>query len=162
MYNSCRLFCLLLVLGVAWPPSDLANAQSGSAAAFPKSTLSIQTADQKYKFSIEIAKTERQQRQGLMFRRQLAPDAGMLFVYAAPQVLTMWMKNTYIPLDMLFIAPNGRIVQIVQRTVPGSLQTISSGEAAIAVLEVNGGTVSRLKIKKGDWVKHPTFGSNPK
>ena len=95
-----------------------------------------------------------------MFRRHLAADAGMLFIYPAPQVLTMWMKNTYLPLDMLFIASDGRIVQIVQRTVPRSLQIISSGEIAIAVLEVNGGTVSRLKIKKGARVKRPAFGSD--
>ena len=162
MNKLSQLCILLLVFGASWPLADIANAQSGISGTFPKSSLSIQTGEKTHKFSIEIAKTERQQRQGLMFRRHLAPDAGMLFVYPAPQVLTMWMKNTYIPLDMLFIAANGHIVQIVERTVPGSLQTISSGEAAIAVLEVNGGTASRLKIKKGDRVIHSTFGFGSK
>ena len=69
----------------------------------------------------------------------------------------MWMKNTYIPLDMLFINASGRIVNIVERTVPGSLETISSVERAMAVLEVNGGTTSRLKIQKGDRVRHRAF-----
>jgi uncharacterized protein len=159
MYNWFRLFVLMTALGVPSLDQNVVLAQSIVAGEFSKSSLSIQTEDKIHKFSIEVAQTDRQQRQGLMFRRQLAADAGMLFIYSAPQVLTMWMKNTYLPLDMLFIAPDGRIVQIVKRTVPGSLQVISSGESAIAVLEVNGGTTSRLKIKKGDWVKHAAFGA---
>ncbi|MGB0575376.1 MAG: DUF192 domain-containing protein [Alphaproteobacteria bacterium] len=159
MYNLCRLVMLILVIGVGSLSDFSAQAQSTVAGDFAKSTLTIQTTAKEHKFSIEIAKTDRQQRQGLMFRRHLAADAGMLFIYSAPQILTMWMKNTYLPLDMLFIAANGEIVEIVERTVPGSLQTISSGQAAIAVLELNGGTTSRLGIKKGDRVKHPTFGS---
>ena len=160
MYNWFRLFVLIIVLGVGPLYQNIVQAQSIAASEHSKSKLVIQTAEKAHKFSLEVAKTDRQQRQGLMFRRHLAADAGMLFIYPTPQVLTMWMKNTYLPLDMLFIASDGRIVQIVQRTVPRSLQIISSGEIAIAVLEVNGGTASRLKIKKGDRVKHPTFGSD--
>ena len=159
MYNWFRLFVLMMVLGVWSLYQNIGQAQSIAASEFSKSTLSIHTAEKTHKFSLQVAKTDRQQRQGLMFRRHLAADAGMLFIYPAPQVLTMWMKNTYLPLDMLFIASDGRIVQIVQRAVPRSLQIISSGEIAIAVLEVNGGTVSRLKIKKGDRVKHSAFGT---
>ena len=157
MYNLFRLFVLITAIGVASLYQNTAEAQSIVAGDFARSTLNIETDENTHTFSVEIAKTDRQQRQGLMFRRQLAADAGMLFIYPAPQVLTMWMKNTYLPLDMLFIASDGRIVRIVKRTVPGSLQIISSGDSAIAVFEVNGGTTSRLKIKKGDRVNHPAF-----
>jgi len=160
MYNWFRLFTLMTALSVPSLSQNFVQAQSIVAGEFSRSSLTIQTAEKTHSFTLEIAKTDRQQRQGLMFRRQLAADAGMLFIYPAPQVLSMWMKNTYLPLDMLFIAPDGRIVQIAERTVPESLQIISSGKVAIAVLEVNGGTVSRLKIKKGDLVKHPAFGSS--
>ncbi|NKB21068.1 MAG: DUF192 domain-containing protein [Alphaproteobacteria bacterium] len=160
MNNLFRLFGLIALIGIVFANGNIVVGQSAVTSDFAKSSLSIQTAKSSHKFTIEIATTERQQRQGLMFRRRLAADAGMLFIYSASQVLTMWMKNTYLPLDMLFIASDGRIVRIVQRTVPGSLQTISSGEAAIAVLELNGGTASRLKIKRGDTVMHSAFGSD--
>jgi len=160
MNNWFRRFVLMTALSVGALSQDFVQAQSIVAGEFSKSSLTIQTAEKTHKFTLEIAKTDRQQRQGLMFRRHLAADAGMLFTYPAPQVLTMWMKNTYLPLDMLFIASDGRIVQIVERTVPESLQIISSEKVAIAVLEVNGGTVSRLKIRRGDLVKHPAFGSS--
>ena len=92
-----------------------------------------------------------------MFRRELPRDAGMLFIYDAEATLTMWMKNTYLPLDMLFIAADGSIINIAERTVPQSMQIISSRGAALAVLEVNGGTVSRLGIAVGDRVRHSAF-----
>ena len=92
-----------------------------------------------------------------MYRRRLASNGGMLFIFPSVKVLNMWMKNTYLPLDMLFIDASGRIVNIVERTVPGSLEAISSVERAMAVLEVNGGTTSRLKIQKGDRVRHRAF-----
>ena len=94
-----------------------------------------------------------------MFRRELAPDAGMLFDFKEVEPVAMWMKDTYLPLDMLFIARDGRIVHIAERTVPFSLATISSGEPVLAVLELNSGTASRLKIKPGDRVIHPIFGN---
>ena len=116
--------------------------------------------DGKHAFTVEIAKTPRQQAQGLMFRRRLAADAGMLFLYAQPQIIRMWMKNTFIPLDMIFIGADGRIVSVVERTIPQSLETVSSAKPANAVLEVNGGTVSRLGIRPGDRVRHPAFGTD--
>src|SRR3546814_14529348 len=81
----------------------------------------------------------------------------MLFVYSQPRRVSMWMKNTLIPLDMLFIAPDGRIESIVKRAVPHSLATISSRGKVRAVLELNGGTVDRLGIRPGDRVVHPIF-----
>ena len=94
---------------------------------------------------------------GLMHRRSLAPDGGMLFIYTKELRQSMWMKNTLIPLDMLFIRQNGRIAHIHERAVPGSLATISSRGRVLAVLELRGGTVARLGIRKGDRVVHSIF-----
>ena len=127
---------------------------------FERDVLSIETADgQRHRLEVELALTGEQHAQGLMFRRSLAEDAGMLFLYSGAGVLSMWMKNTPVPLDMIFIAPDGRIVDIAERTVPYSLETVSSRFAASAVLEVNGGTVARLGIRPGDRVLHRAFGS---
>lgn len=109
-------------------------------------------------FEVELALTPGQQAQGLMYRRDLAADAGMLFLYARDEPVSMWMKNTLIPLDMLFLARDGRIVHLKERAVPGSLQSISAHEAVAAVLELNGGTVQRLKLGVGDRVLYPALG----
>lgn len=123
--------------------------------------LAVETGSGSHTFRVEIARTPGEQAQGLMFRRKLAPGAGMLFVHESEQLLSMWMKNTYIPLDMLFIGSDGRIVHIAERTVPHSEAIISSGGPAIAVLELNGGTASRLKIKPGDVVKSSALAVRP-
>ena len=94
-----------------------------------------------------------------MFRRSLAPDAGMLFDYKQPTVATMWMRNTLIPLDMLFVDGKGRIVNIHERAVPESLDVIAAAAPVRAVIELNGGTAERLGIKPGDQVVHPIFGN---
>ena len=88
------------------------------------------TAKGRHRFKLEMALTEKQQQRGLMFRRSLAPDAGMLFDYGSPQIITMWMRNTLIPLDMIFIGADGRIINIAERAVPGSLTAIASAGAA--------------------------------
>ncbi len=140
----------------------LLSAFGGRAAdlvSFAKSSLTIETAKGRYPLSVELALTEAQHGRGLMFRRKMAADAGMLFDYKFPQRITMWMKNTPIPLDMLFIAADGRIVNIVQRTVPFSETVIPSRGKVRAVLEINGGTAQRLGIKPGDRVIHPIFGA---
>jgi uncharacterized membrane protein (UPF0127 family) len=134
-------------------------AQLPSVQTFDKSALEIRAAAGSHRFTVELAQTSEQQTQGLMFRRRMAADAGMLFVYAEPTTARFWMKNTYIPLDMLFIAADGRIVGLAERTVPLSLETVSSEVPVIAVLELNGGTASRLKIRVGDRVIHPALGT---
>lgn len=113
----------------------------------------------RHRFRVEIARTGEQQAQGLMFRTALAADAGMLFDYPQPTHVAIWMKNTLIPLDVIFIGRDGRIVRIYERAVPLSLATMASGEPVRAVLEVNGGTAERLSIRPGDRVVHPMFGS---
>jgi hypothetical protein len=122
-----------------------------------KEPLKIETAAGAHAFTVEMATTSDQQAIGLMHRRQMAADAGMLFVYPAGSRIAMWMKNTLIPLDMLFIGPDGRIKHLVERTVPMSTELIGSNGPVRAVLELNAGTASRLGIKVGDRVRHPVF-----
>ena len=136
-----------------------AAARAQQLATFSKSKLVIETAKGKFPFDIELALTPPQMEQGLMFRRSLAADAGMLFDYGDPQPIAMWMKNTLIPLDMIFIGKNGGIVDFRERAVPMSLDTIEPKVPARAVLEVNAGTVNRLGLRVGDAVHHAFFGN---
>lgn len=124
---------------------------------FDTASLSVASRSGRHRFTVEVARSPGQHARGLMFRRRMARNAGMLFLYKRPAPVQMWMKNTLIPLDMIFIAADGRIVRIAERAVPQSLETISSGVPVIAVLELNGGTVSRLKIAVGDRIVHPAF-----
>lgn len=142
--------------------SGTAYAQSPSGlVTFPRAPLGIETRDGKrHRFKVEVASSAEERAQGLMFRRTLAPDAGMLFDFGRTEPVAMWMKNTLIPLDMLFIASDGAVVNIAQRTVPGSLTPIPSAKPVRFVLELAGGTASRLGIKPGDKVLHSLFGSS--
>ncbi|HXP32171.1 MAG TPA: DUF192 domain-containing protein [Stellaceae bacterium] len=139
--------------------SLLAVAARADLASFDKSSITLDTAAGPQRFSVELALTPQQQEQGLMYRRALPADGGMLFVFPADQTATFWMRNTLIPLDMLFIAADGRIADIHERAVPLSEATISSKVPVRAVLEVNGGTVRRLAIKRGDVVHSAVFGN---
>lgn len=151
---------LLLALWVG-----MATVVAGPAEAmerFATSSLSVETGSGRvYRFTVELALTPQQQAQGLMFRESMAPDAGMLFVYSHPQTAAFWMKNTLIPLDMLFIAPDGRVVNIHERAVPHSEDAIRSDGPVLGILEINGGMANRLGIRPGDRVRHPVFGSPP-
>lgn len=151
-----RILSLFILLAVWAAP---ALAQSGPLVAFGTGELNIETAaGGNHTFQVEIAETSDQRAQGLMFRRQMAAEAGMLFLFEGSlQERAMWMKNTLIPLDMLFIDEAGKIVRIEQRTVPHSLRAIRSGQPVAAVLELNAGTTSRLAINPGDRVIHPAF-----
>ena len=124
---------------------------------FPKAELTIVSSSGPHKFAVEVAKTPGQMEQGLMFRRSMAADAGMIFDYGAPSMASMWMKNTLIPLDMLFVDARGRVINIRERAIPGSLDPIGAAAPARAVIELNGGTAARLGIKAGDQVIFPIF-----
>jgi uncharacterized protein len=124
---------------------------------FPHGKLEIAAGKKTITFDIWLADTPQRMSQGLMFVRSLAPQRGMLFVHEAPLELGMWMKNTYIPLDMVFIDARGRIQQIVAQTTPHSLETIRSNSPALAVLEIGGGEAQRLGLKPGQRVSHPAF-----
>jgi uncharacterized membrane protein (UPF0127 family) len=119
---------------------------------FPRTTLEIHSGKETHTFNIWLAQTEQQQQQGLMFVRDLPPDRGMLFLSAAPRVFTMWMKNTYIPLDMVFIAPDHRIAKIAANTTPHSLDIISSDVAVAGILELKAGEAARRSLHAGDRV----------
>jgi len=124
---------------------------------FDRTALEIEAKSGKHRFDIELALTPEQQSQGLMYRQRLAADAGMLFLYDSEQPLLMWMANTFIPLDMVFIGADGRIRKIAERTIPHSTATIGSDGPALAVLELNGGTAARLGIGVGDRVLYSAF-----
>jgi uncharacterized membrane protein (UPF0127 family) len=127
---------------------------------FEQDRLTVVTEDgERHDFRVELARTPEQQSQGLMYRRSLDADAGMLFVYRPPRHVSMWMKNTLIPLDMLFIDADGRVVRVAERTVPMSTETIESGRRVKGVLELNGGTADRLGIEPGARILHPAFGA---
>ena len=119
---------------------------------FAKGELTIETAQGAKKFAVELATDEAQRAQGLSYRMRLGPDAGMLFIYQHEQPMAMWMKDTILPLDMVFIGADGRIRNIQQRAVPNSLAIIPSDGPVKAALELNAGTVERLGIKPGDRV----------
>ena len=119
----------------------------------------VVTAKGRFLFTVEVAETLAQRRQGLQHRKNLAAGAGMLFDYKRVQPVAMWMKNTIIPLDMLFIDGAGRVVNVARDTVPFSLVTIPSAAPVRAVLEVNAGTARRLGIRPGDQVLHGIFGN---
>lgn len=144
-----RRFAVVLLLVLPLPVA---------AAGFSK--LSVHNAEgRSLAFTVEMAQTPEEAAIGLMNRPSLAADAGMLFDFGHDQPIAMWMKNTLIPLDMIFIDGNGRITGIAERTVPMSLTTIPSPGPVRAVLEVNGGTAERLHIHIGDKVEHAIFHS---
>lgn len=100
----------------------------------------------RHRFRVEVAATEAEQSRGLMYRTELAPDAGMLFPFPAPKIASFWMKNTLIPLDILFVRGDGSLDRIAENTTPGSLEPVVSGAEVAAVLELPGGTAARLGI----------------
>jgi hypothetical protein len=140
---------------VAALPEGRANAANGDD--FPRSTLEIRSAQGRQSFSIRIADTPERQELGLMYETRLPADEGMLFPQDEPRVVSMWMKNTYIPLDMLFIDSQGRIACLLENTAPQSLAILSCPKPVKAVLEIGGGESAGRGIKVGDRVLHGIF-----
>jgi uncharacterized membrane protein (UPF0127 family) len=162
------LLASTLLLGVAHatdtPKAAQDDAPKVTAAdldrAFRRSTLQIATPDARlHHFNIWIADDDQHRARGLMFVRQLGADDGMLFIYDEPHPLAMWMKNTYIPLDMLFVGADGKVMRVQANTEPLSLKTIESGGPALGVIELAAGTAARLKITPGAQIMHPAFGT---
>ncbi|MFD2262529.1 DUF192 domain-containing protein [Lacibacterium aquatile] len=151
MSQITRLFVFLALV--------LSPLAASAQAVFPRDSLAIESGGKRVTFQVELAESPEQRAQGLMYRKSMAPDAGMLFVEPGEREQLMWMKNTLIPLDMLFIRADGTIHSIHERAVPRSEATIASRGAVKSVLELNGGTVSRLGIKPGDKVIYKAFGT---
>jgi uncharacterized protein len=120
--------------------------------------LAIVTASGTHEFSVEVMRTGPELEHGLMFRRFLPPDRGMLFDFKTERPVMMWMKNTYLPLDMVFIAKSGRVVGIAENAEPLSEKIIPSGAPTYGVLELNAGTAAKIDLKLGDEVRHALFG----
>ncbi len=150
-----RRIALLLPLLVL--TSILAGAHGAHSQNYATASLTIESSGGPHRFTVELAATPAQMEQGLMFRQELAPDAGMLFDFKQPTMATMWMRNTLIPLDMLFVDARGRIVNIHERAVPQSDAIIAAAAPVRAVIELNGGTAALLGIKPGDRVIYPIF-----
>nr|WP_204165347.1 DUF192 domain-containing protein [Methylobacterium radiodurans] len=119
--------------------------------------LTIATRAGPQRFDVEVMRNDADRARGLMFRRSMAPNHGMLFDFERVEPVAMWMKNTYLPLDMLFIRADGTVARVAADTEPLSTATILSGEPVLAVLELNAGTAARLGIRPGDRVEHPLF-----
>jgi uncharacterized membrane protein (UPF0127 family) len=142
----------------------LAGGLAGPLAAkdLPTASLVIETkAGQQHRFTVELAVSNAEQTRGLMYREKLEADAGMLFLYDAPLIASFWMKNTLIPLDMIFIEANGTVANIHANAVPGDLKAISSLKPVTGILEINGGLAAQLGIQAGDRVRYRAFGTAP-
>ena len=133
-----------------------AGCQTGSPANAASSQaltpVTITTSGASHVFRVELARTEAEQERGLMYRPSVPADGGMLFPFAIPRVASFWMKNTQVPLDMLFIRTDGSIARIAANTVPLSLTPVTAGEPVGAVLEIAGGRAAELGIEEGDKV----------
>jgi len=147
-----------LLLAVLLLAPLAARAQTTAQPELPKEKLTIVTRDgQRHDFNVEMALTPDQQTVGLMFRKEVPPDGGMLFDWGTPRESTMWMRNTVSSLDMIFINADGTIRRIAENTVPESLATISSGGPVRATLELAAGMARRLGIHVGDKVEQRLF-----
>jgi uncharacterized protein len=127
----------------------------GGGLAASTGTLVLKTATGDHNFTIEVATTDQERAIGLMFRRSLPENGGMLFIYDPPQTATMWMKNTLIPLDMVFISAEGKVHRIESHTEPFSTTVIPSEGEVVGVLELNAGEADKIGLKRGDKVVYP-------
>jgi uncharacterized membrane protein (UPF0127 family) len=146
--RSLAVMVLSALLALSW---------HGTASAAEIQPLEIVTKSGVKMFSVEMAVTEKERETGLMYRKELADGRGMLFDFTPEQNVSMWMKNTFLSLDMVFIDGNGRVLRIAENTEPQSLKIISSGGPAKGVLEVIAGTAKKYGIVPGDQVVHPLF-----
>ncbi|OHD05446.1 DUF192 domain-containing protein [Sphingopyxis sp. RIFCSPHIGHO2_12_FULL_65_19] len=147
MRAICTALALALALPMAACSSDASNtSNAGEDAGVATIPVTITMAGKAHAFNVEVARTDAEQDRGLMFRTSLPADGGMLFPFQKPRIGSFWMKNTLIPLDMIFIRADGSIDRIAENTIPESLEPVVSGGEVSAVLELAGGTAARLGI----------------
>ena len=162
-----QVFARRLILGLALvlatalvSPGPRAGEALGPQSGLPIEKLQIATHDgHVHRFKVEIADNDASRERGLMFRKSLAPDAGMLFDFKTPQDVSFWMKNTLIPLDLLFIDEHGTVVNIAADATPLSEANINSAGPILGVLEIKGGRAAQLGIRPGDQVRERIFGN---
>ncbi|MCH8172080.1 MAG: DUF192 domain-containing protein [Proteobacteria bacterium] len=154
LFRNFKYFILAFFLIL--PNSGLPQAD-GAPQRLLVSRVIIETETGSLEFEAEMAITWEQQRMGLMFRREMAENRGMLFYYPSPQKVSFWMKNTYLPLDIIFIRSGGEITSIARDTVPHSLNPVGSEGLITGVFEINAGLTEKLGIREGDLVRHEIF-----
>lgn len=145
---------ILITLFVVFTAALVTVSQAG---AFEESTLSVETENGSHTFQIEIARTSQEQALGLMHRRALADDYAMLFPFERAREASFWMRDTYVSLDMVFIAEGGLVHRIERGTEPLSLRSVPSRGPVVAVLEFVSGTADRINLQAGDTIVHPLF-----
>ena len=161
MSSALDKVCIAIISVLLTGPA-LAGERDPALAGFFAAPLVIEsTASGRHEFTVYLAITPYQRAHGLMFVRTLPGDHGMLFVHQQPKIARMWMKNTVLSLDMLFIRADGIISSIVHDTVPGSLKSIVAMENVTGVLELNAGTAKRLNLAAGDRIVYRAFQPKP-
>ena len=146
-------FGLVAGLAACQPSASSAVELGQSTAGLEQVPLIVTSNGRGHRFTVEVASTAEQQAMGLMFRNNLAPDRGMIFPFDPPKVASFWMRNTLIPLDMIFVRTDGSIANIAANTVPYSEEPVASDGPVAAVLEIPGGRAAELGIKPGDKVE---------
>jgi uncharacterized protein len=146
---------LLAAVVACQPSASQGVALERSAAGLEQVPLTIESRGKRHAFVVEVARSPEEQTTGMMHRQSLAPDRGMIFPYDPPRPASFWMRNTLIPLDLIFVRPDGSIGSIAANAVPLSLDPIPSGEPVAAVLEIAGGRSAELGIGPGDKVSWP-------
>jgi uncharacterized protein len=158
MREFAAAFLCAMLLGSAWAAG---TDEQQLDKLFSRSTLKIATAEaQLHRIDVWVADNDARRSRGLMFVDHLADGTGMLFIYPQPQPISMWMKNTHLSLDMLFVSADGRVHSIVENTKPMSTDTIASNGVVLAVIELKAGSAARMKIRPGAQVIHPAFSLN--
>jgi uncharacterized membrane protein (UPF0127 family) len=159
-HRAFRLVAVLALAGgvaLALAPSRAMAQAAPAAGETALEPLSIVTASGPHKFSVEVMRDDNQRARGLMYRRSMPKDRGMLFDFKREEPVSMWMKNTYLPLDMVFIDRSGRVVNVAENAEPLSERIIPSGAPVLAVLELNAGVAREIGLKVGDRLQHPLF-----
>lgn len=155
---SCALASALLLAGCSANPGEAASGSSQAAAAVHPASglkvvpLTVTHRDKAHRFKVEVAGTEEEQAKGLMFRTEMGADEGMIFPMDPPRGASFWMRNTVIPLDLIFVGPDGRISNIAANAIPYNETPLTSVGPVKAVLELNGGRAAQLGIVAGDRV----------
>ena len=146
-----------LAAGFGGGPVAVAQAPAPSQVEAGLEPLTIVTASGRHTFSVEVMRTDEERAKGLMFRRYMPQDRGMLFDFKREEQVAMWMKNTYLPLDMVFIDRSGKVVNVAQNAEPLSERIIPSRAPTFAVLELNAGVTRTICLKVGDRIENPLF-----